>query len=145
MKMYNIFILLSAIIFLSSTVYAENEPEKDGYVEISPGMELKKIGTVNRLVPIGTKVVDKDGLVTAESMGEYVARRFIETDSRLEAIDSEISHIKETLQTLHQETDQLKEQESGIEAIQSKLKEELAALEQKLEGMKGEKSESKIP
>ncbi len=104
---YAIFLILAFIILLASSMYAKNEPEQAGSVKISPGMELKQVGTVNRLVPIGTKVVDKNGLVTTESMGEYVARRFIETGKRFDTIENTLARVKTTLEGLQQEIDRL--------------------------------------
>jgi hypothetical protein len=124
MKKYYVFILLSAIIFSSFLVYAKNKPGGDEeHVEVSPGMEIKRVGAVNRLVPIGTKVVDKDGLVTTESMGAYVSRRFIETGNRFDAIENTLAAMKETLQSLQYEIAQLKKEksESGIVVISSNI------------------------
>jgi len=117
MRKYYIGILLFAIIFSSFLVYAKNKSEDETHVEVTPGMEIKQVGTVNRLVPIGTKVIDKDGLVTTESMGAYVSRRFIETGNRFDAIENTLVSIKETLQSIQQEIDQLKSEKSEIVVI----------------------------
>ena len=109
MKKYYIIIILLIVSFIGSPVFAKDEPKNQGHVTLAPGMELKQVGTVNRLVPIGTRVIDKDGLVTTESMGEYVARRFIETEKRMEAIEAVLADIKYTLLTLQQGVGQLKQ------------------------------------
>ncbi len=123
MKRYYILILLSAIIFSSFLVYAKNKPEDEEHVEVSPGMEIKRVGAVNRLVPIGTKVIDKDGLVTTESMGAYVSRRFIETGNRFDAIENTLAIMEETLQSIQYEIAQLKKESSGsgVVVISSKI------------------------
>ncbi len=109
MKKYYIIIILLSIVLISSPVFTKTEPEDGGNVKLSPGMELKQIGTVNRLVPVDMRVVDKDGLVTTESMGEYVARRFIETENRFKVIENSLSKIKEVIQALQQEIIQLQD------------------------------------
>ncbi|MDP8296960.1 MAG: hypothetical protein RAP41_02105 [Candidatus Orphnella occulta] len=108
MKKYYIPILFLAIVFIGSPVFAGTEPENSGTVKLSPGMELKQIGTVNRLVPVDMKVVDKDGLVTTESMGEYVARRFIETEKHFNVIENSLAEIEKTLSLMQEEVEQFK-------------------------------------
>ncbi len=121
MKKYYIAILLFAIISSSFLVYAKNKTEDQGTVKVSPGMEIKQVGAVNRLVPIGTKIIDKDGLVTTESMGEYVSRRFIETGNRFDAIENTLTAMKETLQSIQQQIVQQKSKkpETGVVIIPS--------------------------
>jgi len=106
MKKYYIPILFLAIVFIGSPVFAGTEPENSGTVKLSPGMELKQIGTVNRLVPVDMKVVDKDGLVTTESMGEYVARRFIETKNISMLLRTLWQKLEKTLSLMQEEVEQ---------------------------------------
>ncbi len=121
MKKYYIIIILLSIVLISSSAFTKSEPEDGGNVKLSPGMELKQIGAVNRLIPVDMKVVDKDGLVTTESMGEYVARRFIETEDHFKVIENSLSEIKEVIQALQQEMAQL---QSLIETLPKALPQE---------------------
>jgi len=126
MKKYYILIILLAIVLISSPVFTKDEPETQGNVILAPGMELKQVGTVNRLVPIGTRVIDKDGLVTTESMGEYVARGFIKTEKRMDAIEATLAEIKVSLQTLQGDIGELKQVEETLPKEIELLKEKKA-------------------
>lgn len=111
MKRLYLFIALFTVIALSGIVQAKSKSEDESHVTLKPGMELKKIGSVNRLVPEGTRVVDKDGLVTTESIGEYVARRFTNVEARIKNIENRVSAIENELKSLdgvlHTVSDQL--------------------------------------
>ncbi|MCF7874064.1 MAG: hypothetical protein K9L84_03325 [Candidatus Omnitrophica bacterium] len=69
--------------------------------EAPPGMEIITIGSVDYVVPRGTKVKKKDGIVSLEGRHEYTARRFSE-------IEKEISELREKNKALEDKVKALK-------------------------------------
>jgi hypothetical protein len=88
------------LIFAVNTCsFAEDKPQNQS-VGPKPGMEFKKVGSVNRLVPEGTQVTDVNGLIIFESIDEFTARRFLETNSRLENIENRLDNFDSRLKDI---------------------------------------------
>lgn len=53
------------------------------------GMEIITIGNVDYVVPKGTKVRKKDGIISLEGRFEYIARRFSEVEEKISLLEEE--------------------------------------------------------
>ena len=84
--------------YRSSEVYTDYKTKKEE--PLRPGMERKKIGGITAIVPEGTEVYKKNGLFHMEAPDEYAARRFKETEKRLEEIDGTFLKIQARLDDL---------------------------------------------
>jgi len=66
---------------------------------LRPGMERKKIGSITTIVPEGTEIYERSGLLIIESPEEYSARRFKEMESRFEKLEKRLleaeTHIED--------------------------------------------------
>jgi len=72
--------------FYAAFVFAgEND---DFPVEITPGMEIIKVGAADIVVPKGTQVFDNKGFLSVESISQYTGRKMLELKERLSGIDS---------------------------------------------------------
>lgn len=54
-----------------------------------PGMEIISIGNVDYVVPKGTKIKKKDGIISLEGRFEYIARRFSEVEEKISLLENE--------------------------------------------------------
>jgi len=99
MKTSGILLMVSFALIINCNVYAEDNAQYQAEAT-KPGMEFKKVGSVSRLVPEGTQVTDVNGLMIFESIDEFVARRFLETDSRLEDINNRLDSLDSRVKDL---------------------------------------------
>jgi hypothetical protein len=112
------FILMSVFVLSSDFIYAQQNYNKagasptDSYkeysgprekVEDSPGMEFIKIGNITVFVPEDMKVYEADGRIILEEEDPYMARRFKETDARLNKIDETLKELKQEIEKLKNE------------------------------------------
>ena len=81
------------LIFILSIVFSiiAKAGEK---IEAPPGMEVIEISGVKYIVPKGTEVRKKGGVLILEGHNEYVARRFSAIEERLGAVEREIEELK---------------------------------------------------
>lgn len=75
----------------------DQEKENKG---LAPGMEVIKIGGANVLVPEGTKVTKKGGLIILESTSEYTGRKVLEIEERIERLESKDNELQEEITKL---------------------------------------------
>ena len=82
-----------------------------GFAEekVPEGMEIIEVGKARHVVPIGTKVSKKHGLIFLESKSEYMARHFLfysqafkDFQERVAKIEEEVKGIKEAIQRLEE-------------------------------------------
>ncbi len=85
-------------------------------IKIPLGMENIRIGNVNHIVPIGTKVERKGDILIFESRGELMARKFLDFEVRFKNIEEEIKKLSESIISI-QEKDPTR-QEENTEEIQ---------------------------
>lgn len=92
--MRKIHLFLVSILVLTSilTITAKSEE-----VIVPPGMEIIRIQGVRYLVPKGTKIRKRGGVILFEGIDEYVVNRFVGFDKRLAAIEKEIEQLKKVL------------------------------------------------
>jgi len=95
------------LLIFAGTAPAEENETKEG-VQLYPGMEIKKVGDVNVLIPKGSKLRHENDLLVIESTDEYAAPRFIEMDKRLTKLEAgqqelkaEVKELKTTIQNLN--------------------------------------------
>ncbi|MFA5118108.1 MAG: hypothetical protein WC695_04545 [Candidatus Omnitrophota bacterium] len=67
-----------------------------------PGMDLLQVGATQVLVPAGTKITRKDGLIILENIAEYVSRQIHDMNKQIEELKEENRSLKEELQAIRQ-------------------------------------------
>ena len=75
--------------------------------EIPPGMEVITIGATRVVVPRGSRITKKGGLVILEGINEYVSRRLLDMEQSIKEIEAREHAIEETLQALQNMLDEL--------------------------------------
>jgi len=110
-KILYLSIILSSILFLQTPSYAQDydKPSSDKDTEnitsetvnkLRPGMELRKIGGINMVVPKGTQIYKEGSLIRMEEDGDYTARRLEEVDSRFNKLEGRQKKLEEDIQEL---------------------------------------------
>ena len=121
MKAFYTFLL--ACFFTFPALFAQAaEDKKSEEVNTYPGMEIKKVGDVNVLIPKGSKLRHENDLLVIESTDEYAAPRFIEVDKRLDALEAGQKELEAVDKRL-----------DALEAVQKELKAEVEQLREAVE------------
>jgi len=96
-----VFIVLAAGFLVSLFALRPSAEEEYlvGGIVVPPGMDVIKVGTANVLVPEGTQVFEKKGLITIETIGQYTARRLIEIEERFVAIETRVEVLEKAHET----------------------------------------------
>lgn len=100
-------IVLLFLILFARPIFAEE-------AELRPGMELKKIGAINVIVPKGSEIYEKNGLYILESAEEYAARKFKDVEERFALLEERAESAENKLEKLTVEIEELKEAPSLI-------------------------------
>lgn len=110
MKKIIIILILSFIpSFTSTLLYAQeaggvgvvnSETDAGAESEVPPGMEIKKVGGINFMVPKGAKLYKRGGMTIMEGASAYSARRLDTIESRLEKVEKSIKELKEEVKKL---------------------------------------------
>lgn len=103
--------------------YGYKEGYKYGYKEnniedkttIRPGMELRKVGNVNMLVPEGAEIYYDKGRYVAEGFGEYAARNFKETGERLNKIEASLKSLNDEIENLRKTVEAIQQSAANTE------------------------------
>ena len=66
-----------------------------------PGMEIRKIGGINMMVPEGTQFYMQGAQLKMEEASEYSARRFKEMDERFRKMEERQLKLEEEVKELH--------------------------------------------
>ncbi|MDD4939227.1 MAG: hypothetical protein PHI60_03615 [Candidatus Omnitrophica bacterium] len=69
--------------------------------EIPPGMEKKLIGTTEMIVPKGMQFRKEGDALVLETAPEYVARRLLEQDKRLEKMEQRFEEFSWKIEELN--------------------------------------------
>ena len=78
--------------------------EKDDFpVEITPGMEVIRVGNADIVVPKGSQVFDNKGFISVESISQYTGRRMFELEERLSGIDDRQSEFEKDAAALRKQ------------------------------------------
>ena len=103
-----VFLLIFSLV-LSGAIYVyPQEHKSDGNIEIPPGMEIKKEGDVNLLIPEGAKLIKKTAELTLiEGTDEYASRKFIEIESRFDKIEAEQKALKKEIKRLQKDIEEI--------------------------------------
>ncbi len=106
-------ILSFVIIFLATTTCPALAADKDN---IPPGMEIRKVGDLQILVPKGAEVTrtGKGGLIRIESTSEYTSRELIEINRRLESLQKNQEMLNNKLHELQEAIDALRDEKSNL-------------------------------
>ncbi len=102
----SLFLFLSA---LYAQDYNDNKKPQDTHEmtpeninEVRPGMELRKVGGINMIVPEGTQFYMEGSQLKMEEAGEYAARRFRQVDERLKAMEEREKKLEEEIKKLQE-------------------------------------------
>lgn len=79
-------------VFYAGSALAEDE--KDFPVDLTPGMEIIRVGNADIVVPKGSQVFDNKGFISVESISQYTGRRMLELEERLSGIDDRQSEFE---------------------------------------------------
>jgi hypothetical protein len=118
-------IVVMAAVCVTSPVYAQDKDTP----EPPRGMELLKVGDANVMVPKGTKMRKQGDLNVIEDIGEYVGRKFLDTEERFEKVEARQERMEQDI-------------EEGFERLgsgQDDMKEEIRSLKKALDELKEEK------
>jgi peptidoglycan hydrolase CwlO-like protein len=100
-KIFSLFSIFMLVFIVSASTQAEtpNVPE---------GMEDVKIGTVDTIVPKGSKMRREGNVTFLESTDAYAARRISDMESRLSKIESNEQQIKREIETIKASLEDIK-------------------------------------
>ena len=102
-------VLAFSLLFSSGSIFAgetgavgviNSETESDAEGEIPTGMEIKKVGGINLMVPKGAKLYKRGGITVMEGASAYSARRLDTMEGRLDEIEKSINELKEKVDAL---------------------------------------------
>jgi len=82
--------------------YASEIQNKDKFADvvIPPGMELKKIGSLNLVVPIGAQIRKDRSQWIMEGPEDFAARSISEIKARLDDMEKEQGELKKSIEEL---------------------------------------------
>ncbi len=93
-------IIITGFIALPSYAYAD--VDQNGNVKIPPGMEVRRVGNVDVVVPHDGTVRQEEGRAFIEQADEYAARKCIDVEKRLTQLEEgqafrieEVARLKE--------------------------------------------------
>jgi len=98
--MKKVYLPLLSICFLCIACFLIEAKEEQ---KAPAGMEIIEIGEVKYIVPIGTEVRKAGGVVILEGQNEYMARKFIDIEQRLEKIEGELEEIRIVIDEIKKE------------------------------------------
>ena len=125
--MTKIMITLSfmCILFIIPAYGGEKSPDS-GDAVIPPGMEMIKEGDVNLVVYKGGRLRKQGDVIIPEPPGEYVSRKFVETDDRFKKVQKELEAQKKELKAQKKELEaqkkELEETEKELGDLKSAVK-----------------------
>lgn len=92
MRKIHLFLVSILVLTAILTITAKSEE-----VIVPPGMEIIRIDGVRYIVPKGTKIRKRAGVILFEGVDEYVVNRFVDFDKRLATIEIKIKQLKKVL------------------------------------------------
>ena len=78
------------------------------FSQVRPGMEIKKVGGLNMVVPVGTQFYKEGAQIKMEEDGQYAARRITEMDAHLQKMDEKLIKLNEVMIKLAEEVEALR-------------------------------------
>ena len=74
--------------------------DKSGDIKVPPGMELKKVGSLNLVVPAGSQMHKDRSQWIMEGPEDFAARNISEIKARLDGIEKEQEELKKSIEEL---------------------------------------------
>jgi len=99
--------------------------------ELSPGMEAIKVGSAKMIVPEGTKMNQTAGVITLETTAQYVARRLLNIEKKLDTLKEKINSIEEKVNSIGEKQQKLEEELGDIQPEPEEQSENLEKQEKK--------------
>jgi len=116
-------------------LFSDNEPYKLGekygkkygdtyksgkdFVEVPYGMEIKKIGGINMIVPEGTEVRRTGSRLHIETAEEYSARKFKLLEKNMDTLNMKNTELRKQIDVLTEEIERLKTLTPGSDRLPS--------------------------
>jgi hypothetical protein len=104
MSKYSLCILICILSF--AFVWAEEQPVGNR-PKLGPGMDTKKVGNINVIIPADADVHFEGNRLVVESTSEYVARKFKSFESRLTALEVKLQELEKALDNLTKSIERL--------------------------------------
>jgi len=89
--------VLSALFIKTPSAYSQYYGKRRGKEDVSPRMETIKIQNVRYLLPKGTQIHKRAGVITFEGPGEYTARRLSDLEERLKESELVLERLERVL------------------------------------------------
>jgi peptidoglycan hydrolase CwlO-like protein len=102
MMRINLLLLMFFFAFSVISIYAQEKEE-----EIPPGMEIKRVGKLDLMLPKDMKVTQKGSVWVVETTQQYIARRFMEMEEQIARLKEEQEALKEEIEELKKNIDEL--------------------------------------
>lgn len=134
-KMKKIGYVILALIFYIFPVFLINAEEYDPE-EVPPGMEVVYIGKTKAVVPKGSQLHKQDGFMTLESTGEYVSRRFLETEKELTLLKEKDAELMSMIEGLKNAAEKDAQKTEGEEIRNKRIYGRIAELEARQDELK---------
>ena len=104
MKITRFFLLIFIAAFIFSAMHIHAQDGKSGItLDVPTGMEVKKAGPVDFVIPQGAEVHDDGGVISIESTPQYMSRKFIEIKNRFDKLEAEQARLEDLLVPIKKE------------------------------------------
>lgn len=125
MRKTAILILLASFAWLQSASFAQDYKDSENTADtedvtpetinkLRPGMELRKIGGINMIVPEGAKIYKQGAMLIMEDDGDYSARRFKDMNNRFFRLEERTKVLEEKNKKLEDEVKELRKEIAGM-------------------------------
>ena len=94
-----VIILLSALFIITPSANSQSLDRGVEEKTVSPRMETIKIRNVRYLLPKGTQLSKRAGVITFEGPGEYTARKLSDLEERLQENEKQLKQIERVLRS----------------------------------------------
>jgi len=115
-KIFPVILLVTFLCFQGPS-YAVDELTKKEYIEeaalengvqVPPGMELRRIGGINMIVPQGAKLYKDGPVFRMEDDGGYASRKLKNMDDRFNKLDEQLKKIEEEIVELRKSIENIR-------------------------------------
>ena len=114
-------IIIGLVVFSASSVVAQNE-ETESDIEVPAGMEVKKVGATNILVPKGAGIRKEGASLFVEGTNTLLSRKLRDIEMRFNKLEVEHRALVEEVEQLQKIVDTL--QQSSAPTVTSPTAEE---------------------
>ena len=102
-------VIIFVLLLFSSALIVNAQKTKDGKFQPGPGMEVRKIGSAEMIVPKDARVYERGGALSVETAQEYTARKALELYERIEKIEARLKKAEDKQNKLEVKAGELEE------------------------------------